>query len=958
MVSKLIHWSQIESKKMKHMKNLALLILIVGFSYTHSYSQSVGIAEGEITPHASAALEIRSNTKGLLIPRMTRDNRTAIDNPAVGLLVYQIDGNKGFYYSDGNNWYLVEGTTGKVDNDPTNELQTVSLVGDTLFLSQGGYAILPETAPGSDEQTLSIIGDTLLISNGNYVILPKPADDMGSHSASQNIELNSYYISSDGDDEGISINTNGDVRFSHNITIANEAELNNLQVTGSVNLGTNAIQSAELDALSVTSSKIANNAISTSKIMDAQITAAKLHPMGASNDQFLRFNGTSWAPASISSGLNYMGTWDASSNDPPISNAGGSNGHYYIVSTAGSQNLGSGIISFDIGDWAIHNGTAFQKINNSNDVNSVFGRTGIITAQYGDYAWSQIDLSSSSLNGIADVNSATVTSGNILIANGSQWVSSTISGDATLSGAGNLQINDGAVSYSNLQDATGSDNTILKWNGSQWQEILISSIEGDGSTSNEIQSLNLSGNTLSISSGNSISLSSYLDNTDDQQLTLSGTSLSIEDGNAVDLSSLSGVDTDDQTLSLTGNTLSIEDGNSVSLSSFLDNTDDQQLTLTGTSLSIESGNAVDLSSIAGVDTDDQTLSLSNDTLYIEDGNSVPLKNYVNTDDQHLTLVGATHTLSIEDGNAISLAAYVNTDNQNLTLSGNLLSIDDGNSVSLIPYLDNTDNQNLLFNVANDSLQITSGNKVYLGSLKDNLGNHLLSENLVTNGYFLSLDGANEGIFVGENGWVSIGNQKPDYKFHITEDEKAYMRIDNSDPNADGVLQIAMTQTPNPNFSNDFIQFYSQGNTLKGSISGNLAGTGVSFNTTSDKRLKENLVNSKFGLSTIMNIEVYDYNFIGSTSKETGFIAQELQKEFPQAVTIGGDNPKKNPWTVDYSKLTPVLTKAVQELNIKVTGLEKKNNQLEQENTILKEELKNLRDIEQRISELEKLMKSN
>jgi hypothetical protein len=880
------------------MKNIGVLILVLSISYNLSYSQSIGIAEDEITPHASAALEIRSSTKGLLIPRMTANSRTAIDDPAVGLLVYQIDGAKGFYYSDGNNWFLVEGTTGDVDNDPTNEIQTLSLVGDTLFLSQGGYAILPEVAPGSDEQTLNLVSDTLFISNGNYVILPESADDMGNHSASQNIELNSHYISADGDDEGISVNTNGDVSFSHNVTIAEDAELNNLQVTGSVNLGTNAIQSAELSALSVTSSKIANNAISTAKIMDAQVTAAKLHPMGASNDQFLRFNGTSWAPASISSGLNYMGTWDASTNTPHISDTEGSNGHYYIVSIAGSQNLGSGTISFDVGDWAIHNGTAFQKINNSNDVNSVFGRTGIITAQYGDYSWNQIDLSSSSLNGIADVNSSTVSSGNLLIANGSQWVSQAISGDITLDGTGNMQIGNGVVGLSNLQDATGSDNTILKWNGSLWQEVLITSIEGDGSTSNEIQSLNLTGNTLTISGSNSVSLASYIDNTDDQQLTLSGTSLSIEDGNSVDLSSLSGVDTDDQTLSLTSNTLAIEDGNSVSLAQ-----------------------------------------------------------YINTDDQNLTLVGATHTLSIEDGNSVSLSPYVNTDDQNLTLSSNLLSIEGGNSVSLTSYLDNTDNQDLLYNVANDSLYITGGNRVFLGTLKDNLGNHILSENLNTNGYFLSIDGNDEGIFVGENGWVSVGNQKPDYKFHITEDEKAYMRIDNSDPNADGVLQIAMTQAPSPNTSNKFIYFYSSGNTVVGSISGNLAGTGVSYNTTSDKRLKENMMLSKFGLSTIMKINVYDYNFIGSARKETGFIAQELQKEFPQAVSIGGDDPKKNPWTVDYSKITPVLTKAVQELNIKVSNLEKKNNQLQQENDALKKELRNLESIEKRISELEKKVNS-
>jgi hypothetical protein len=879
----------------KQMKNLTLLILILGIGQHFIYAQSVGIAKDEITPHPSAALEIRSNEKGLLIPRMTSANKNAIEAPAIGLLIYQIDGAKGFYYSDGNNWNLLEGTSGTIDSDTTNEIQTIRIDGDTLFISKGGYALLPKTS-GSNEQTLSINSDTLFISNGNYVIIPAGADNLGDHTASQNIQLKSYYISSDGDDEGISVSTNGNVQFSHNISVSGNADLSTLQVSGDVSLGANAIQSGELDVLSVTSSKIADDAITTSKIMDAQVTAAKLHPMGASTDQFLRFNGTSWAPASISSGLNYMGTWNASNNTPSINDATGVNGQYYIVSTAGSQNLGSGVISFDVGDWAVHNGSAYQKINNSNDVNSVFGRTGIITAQYGDYSWNQINLTSSSLNGLADVNSSVMTTGNLLISDGTQWVSRTLAGDLTLSGTGNLQIKNGVVTYSNLQDATGTDNTILKWNGAQWQEVLISSIEGDGSPTNEIQNL-----------------------------------------------------------SLTGNALGITDGNTVNLAGYLDNTDAQQLTLSGTSLSIQNGNSVDLSPLVGTSTDDQNLSLSNDTLYIEDGNYVLLRPYVNTDSQKLSL--NVNDLSIDNGNTISLAGYLdNTDAQTLTLTSNNLSIENGNSVPLGPYLDNTDNQLLDFNKLTDTLTIQNGNKVGLGSLKDNLGNHTLTSNLITNGYFLSLDGTNQGIYVGENGWVGIGNAKPDYKLHLTEDEKSYMRIDNSSLSADGVLQIAMTQIANPNFSNDFIKFIAQGNTVKGSISGSLGG--VSYNTTSDRRLKENLKDTKYGLGTIMNMKVYDYNFIGSEQQQTGFMAQELHQQFPQAVSVGGKDPKTDPWTVDYSKITPVLTKAIQEMNVRLSALEEKNQQLEQENASLKQELENLQSIEKRLSELEKNMKNN
>lgn len=49
--------------------------------------QNVGI--GTTTPNASAALDVSSNNKGILIPRLDSAQRVAISNPAEGLMVYQ-----------------------------------------------------------------------------------------------------------------------------------------------------------------------------------------------------------------------------------------------------------------------------------------------------------------------------------------------------------------------------------------------------------------------------------------------------------------------------------------------------------------------------------------------------------------------------------------------------------------------------------------------------------------------------------------------------------------------------------------------------------------------------------------------------------------------------------------------------------------------------------------------------
>ncbi|MEA2037224.1 MAG: hypothetical protein U9O94_06950, partial [Nanoarchaeota archaeon] len=92
----------------------------------------------------------------------------------------------------------------------------------------------------------------------------------------------------------------------------------------------------------------------------------------------------------VTGALTYQGSWNASTNSPTLADGTGTQGQYYVVTTAGSRDLGSGSISFTIGDWIIHNGSEWEKLDSTNDVQSVFGRTGIITSANGDYSASQI----------------------------------------------------------------------------------------------------------------------------------------------------------------------------------------------------------------------------------------------------------------------------------------------------------------------------------------------------------------------------------------------------------------------------------------------------------------------------------------------------------------------------------------------------------------------------------------
>lgn len=94
--------------------------------------------------------------------------------------------------------------------------------------------------------------------------------------------------------------------------------------------------------------------------------------------KFLTTDGSVLSWANVAGGLDYQGTWNASTNTPTLASGVGTNGYYYIVATAGSTNL-DGITDWQIGDWLIFNGTNWQKIDQSNLVTSVNGQTGAVT---------------------------------------------------------------------------------------------------------------------------------------------------------------------------------------------------------------------------------------------------------------------------------------------------------------------------------------------------------------------------------------------------------------------------------------------------------------------------------------------------------------------------------------------------------------------------------------------------
>jgi len=185
-----------------------------------------------------------------------------------------------------------------------------------------------------------------------------------------------------------------------------------------------------------------------------------------------------------------------------------------------------------------------------------------------------------------------------------------------------------------------------------------------------------------------------------------------------------------------------------------------------------------------------------------------------------------------------------------------------------------------------------------------------------------------GLTVQKGGNVGIGDKSPAYRFsvfnNISGEYAARIYNGNNSGTAHGLLiRAGSNGTP---FGAVMICFQNIDGSPIGSITQN-ASTTVAYNTSSDRRLKNNIVNTHFGINDLMKIQVRDYVYKADAGKTltTGFIAQELYDIFPNAVT----KPAKaeDMWSVDYGKVTPLLVKAIQEQQATIEAQQKQIDEL-------------------------------
>ncbi|MDX2278366.1 MAG: hypothetical protein NW218_02210 [Saprospiraceae bacterium] len=117
------------------MKNILLLSVLCFLGFTTTLFAQIKLGDNPTVLQPSAVLEMESNSKGMLMPRMTAAQKEAIVLPASGLTIYQTDGDTGFWYYDGTQWRKAS-------------LPSGTQTGDMLYWNGSTWMLLPSGQQG------------------------------------------------------------------------------------------------------------------------------------------------------------------------------------------------------------------------------------------------------------------------------------------------------------------------------------------------------------------------------------------------------------------------------------------------------------------------------------------------------------------------------------------------------------------------------------------------------------------------------------------------------------------------------------------------------------------------------------------------------------------------------------------------------------------------------------------
>ncbi len=203
------------------MKKIILPFLLLLYN---TFFAQVGI--NTATPDASAMLDIRSIDKGLLIPRMTLTEKTAILLPANGLLVYQTDGLAGFWYYNGSSWVSI-GSAGASTNWSLTGNATTNPA--TNFIGTTDNQPLLFRTNNANRIRISTKGQIETLNTGNSVFIGEGAGQNDDMTNNDNIFV------------GLNAGNTNTTGFNNN-AIGRQALLANISGSNNVAIGTTALR--------------------------------------------------------------------------------------------------------------------------------------------------------------------------------------------------------------------------------------------------------------------------------------------------------------------------------------------------------------------------------------------------------------------------------------------------------------------------------------------------------------------------------------------------------------------------------------------------------------------------------------------------------------------------------------------------------------------------------------------
>jgi microcystin-dependent protein len=171
-----------------------------------------------------------------------------------------------------------------------------------------------------------------------------------------------------------------EVSYVKGVTSAIQTQINNKQDTLVSGANIKTINSTTiLGSGNIAVATAAQGALADTAIQSTEKGAANgVAPLGSDSKI-----STTYLPAAVLGAANYQGVWNASTNTPTLTSSSGTKGFYYVVDVAGSTNL-NGITDWKLGDWAIYNGTAWEKVDNTDAVISVNSQIGAVVLDADD----------------------------------------------------------------------------------------------------------------------------------------------------------------------------------------------------------------------------------------------------------------------------------------------------------------------------------------------------------------------------------------------------------------------------------------------------------------------------------------------------------------------------------------------------------------------------------------------